>query len=817
MVSERSLNRGGRGASALLASASVLSLCVAAATPAHAEVKGPQVAGNAAKPAEVEEVTVTARLRTERLIDVPVAATTLGAQALSRYATADLSTVANQVPQLKIDRVGFGNGAVINIRGVGSSSVDAAIEQEVTVNIDGIPISRGRVITQALFDDQSVEVLKGPQALFFGKNSPAGVIIVNSTNPGREFSGYARGGYEFTGEEYSAEGGVTLPLSDAFRVRIGGRYTDMRTGFIKDVAGPITNPAQLPAQLAVAGITLPGAPKRDLPGSRDAVVRFTAVYEPDSRFDANFKFLYSNHKDDGYAQGTVILSCGAGQTNPSTLDLGAKPAGYVLDPYGSCNGPSTKSSVGTIPAAIAAHYPGSNGGVPFVDVNSYLSSLTLNYQVADHLKLTSVSGFYQYQEHGWGVFDYTALAMASGRNDDGQHTVSEELRLQSSFDGPVNFTAGAYYGKDHRSFIQDGTIGYLGLDATTGRTDSTASTSYYTGKTSSAFAQLSWKLTEQFDLTGGARYTRETKTGDLGNVYLHSAIAAGFLPVGKRLNGSVTQDNVSPEVTLAWHPQHDVMLYASYKTGFKSGGFSSPTRYAANATLNNQKFDQEKVRGEEAGAKFSTPDSRLRGDVSVYRYIYDGLQLTAYDGATSSYFTQNAGSAKVTGVETNLSYLVTDELNIHGSVAYNRARYKSFAGSQCFTGQTAAEGCIAAKQDLTGRPLARAPDWSVQGGATYTVPLGSGWSLGFSGDVRYSGGYYVSINDSPYSYQKGFTLFDASARLFNDAWEVSLVGRNLSNQIYGVVGTDKPLGPRGQVDGNIGRPREVLVEVTRHF
>ncbi len=128
---------------------------------------------------------------TERLLDVPVAANALSTKALARYATTDLTAVGVQIPQVSIDHAASGAGAIITIRGIGSASVDAAIEQEVTVNIDGVPISRGRVIEQAFFDQASVQVLKGPQALYFGKNSPAGVISITSQGPGNMPSGYA--------------------------------------------------------------------------------------------------------------------------------------------------------------------------------------------------------------------------------------------------------------------------------------------------------------------------------------------------------------------------------------------------------------------------------------------------------------------------------------------------------------------------------------------------------------------------------------------------------------------------------------------------
>src|SRR3546814_4442356 len=111
----------------------------------------------------------------------------------------------------------------------------------------------------------------------------------------------------------------------------------------------------------------------------------------------------------------------------------------------------------------------------------------------------------------------------------------------------------------------------------------------------------------------------------------------------------------------------------------------------------------------------------------------------------------------------------------------------------------------------------RISDWSSDVCSSDLVPVGTDLNVGVSGDVRYSSGYFISTNNSPYALQGGYVLADASIRLHNNAWDVSLIGKNLTNKIYGVLGTDKQLGPRGQVTGNIGRPREVIVQVTRHF
>ena len=220
---------------------------------------------------------------------------------------------------------------------------------------------------------------------------------------------------------------------------------------------------------------------------------------------------------------------------------------------------------------------------------SYLSSLTMNYRVADHLNLTSVTGYYEYNEQQFSNYDQTDMTLASGVNNDEQTSLSEELRLQSSFQGPLNFTIGGFYGHDRRSFHQVGSIGYLGVDPATGNTNLFASIDYYHTDTYSGFGELSWKIIPTVELAGGARYTSETKYGDDGMTYVHPllllldpTIAA---PVGERFITNFTETNVSPQVTLSWHISPDVMVYGAYKTGFKSGGFSTPAIIPSTATV----------------------------------------------------------------------------------------------------------------------------------------------------------------------------------------------------------------------------------------
>ncbi|HEV2651726.1 MAG TPA: TonB-dependent receptor [Rhizomicrobium sp.] len=803
---------------------------------------GAQAAGNG----DIETVVVTARKRAERLIDVPVSANALSDTTLARYATTDLTAVGTQIPQVSIDHAASGNGAIITIRGIGSASVDAAIEQEVTVNIDDIPISRGRVVEQALFDNSSVEVLKGPQALYFGKNSPAGVIIINSVDPGDTFGGYARVGFEAENTEYYGEAGVSIPLTDDLSVRLAVRGSNMTGGYTKDVAGPITNPSQLPAFLAASGVGMPGTPYSNYPGDKDFVGRATVKWEPTSDFDLTFKFFAGEHRDRGDSMDGVILSCGPGQTRPMSLDFGSfflGGAAYLTDPYGTCNGKDSRTnSYGVLPPSVAAGYPNSHGGIPFTDIPFFLTSLTMNYKITPQIVLTSTTGFYEYDETQFSNYDETDFSAASGQNDDHFKSWTQELRVETSFDGALNFSGGFFYEHDGRSFAQNGSIGYLGPDPVTGQTNLFGSNDYYTGDTYSFFGEVNYKIADNLEFAGGARYTIEEKTGNEGTTYLHALFAAlgQASPVGRRIIGAFTDHNVSPQATLTWHPTTNEMVYVAYKEGFKSGGFSTPALIPPFATPENQAFAQETAKGYEGGLKFTELNNTLTGDITAYHYVYYGLQLTAFDAVHTSYYTQNAGSASTDGVEVNLNYLVDEGLSVHGSAGYNRARYTSFPEAQCWADEPPpgvvlpggiTGDCIGATptgnplapysggtQNLAGQPVSRAPDWSALVGFNYETPVWQGaWRLGFSADGRYSSGYFLSTSNSPFAYQSPFATLDASVRLSDDNWEFAVIGRNLSDTSYAVLAGDKPLGPIGQVLGSLGQARQVFIQGTYRF
>jgi iron complex outermembrane receptor protein len=166
--------------------------------PAHAE----NAEGSTAR---TGDIIVTARKRDERLLDVSVAVSALSQEQLSRYSNVNLSSISQLVPQLVIAESQNQVGGSINLRGIGSGISNPSTETAVMLNMDGVPISYGNAIRLGQIDLGRVEVLKGPQALFYGKNSPGGIISLVSQDPGRELEVKLRTGYEFYANQRYAE------------------------------------------------------------------------------------------------------------------------------------------------------------------------------------------------------------------------------------------------------------------------------------------------------------------------------------------------------------------------------------------------------------------------------------------------------------------------------------------------------------------------------------------------------------------------------------------------------------------------------------
>jgi outer membrane receptor protein involved in Fe transport len=763
----------------------------------------PVASGGAEPQADVDEILVTARSRGESLLSVPVSVTALKGEDIARYNATSLQSIATIVPQLFVSPgSSFGTGVSFNIRGLGTSLLDAGLDQSVLVDIDGVQIARGRVAAQSFFDIAQVEVLKGPQALFFGKNSAAGVISLKTAGPTKTVSGFVRAGYEFNANERYIEAAIGGPLSEAFGARLAVRASKM-DGWLSNNAQPQISP--------FTGLLSQGAGNlRRLPRAKEYLGRLTLTYDDGGPFTATLKAFGSIRRAN-----TDLVA--------EALCRGAFPSAFgVPDTTNDCklNG---KNSFAIDNPAFVTGYPKGNNGLSYADTDNVLTSLRLNY-AAGNIDIQSTTGYYYYLSHFLN-YPTGGLGFSNGEVRERFNQFSQELRAVSNFDGPLNFVIGGYY--DHFTRPQYHNLQLVPLpglpDPATGRYMAVQADRANHGTSYSGFGQLIYKIGEKFELAAGARYTHERRTTAQFNSYVNPVTQAAipiFVAQGVVLREKAVNNNFSPEITASFHPSSDSTLYAAYKRGFKSGGLANPSVVSLDFAMPGAlRFGPEKAKGFEVGAKGRFLDRRLTINSSAYRYNYSGLQLTTIQQSTAIFRINNAGGARVQGVEVEANYRVTDELTLRGDMAYNDAHFTSFLGAQCYPGQTLGQGCVNGAQDLTGDRLIKAPKWSGSAGLRYETPINDKFKLGLSGDAFYKGGYWLEDNRNPIAYQKGYVLLNAAVRLseIEDRYEIAFIVQDITNKRYGLDAFDYPFGNVQEINVTEGRPRQFTLQASMKF
>ena len=201
-----------QGRSHLIRSVSAVLALAVSATGAYAQDSGETQVGG------IEEVIVTARKRAESVQDVPVLVTAVSAEQIRERDLTSLDKVAAATPNLNVGRASNGSGAQITLRGIGTSPTSIGIEQSVATVVDSVYYGQGRIINEGFFDAQRIEVLKGPQALFYGKNATAGVISITTNDRGDEPEALARLGERFFRGAAGAASGSGLGWSIAQRI-----------------------------------------------------------------------------------------------------------------------------------------------------------------------------------------------------------------------------------------------------------------------------------------------------------------------------------------------------------------------------------------------------------------------------------------------------------------------------------------------------------------------------------------------------------------------------------------------------------------------
>ncbi len=747
-----------------------ISLALQAAPAAAQEVR---VSGTS--PVQLEEVIVTARKRQESLIDVPVVETVISQEVLERTKTDNLYGLMTRVPSLLLGNAVNSTGTQVSLRGVGTTALNATMDQSVSLNIDGLTLTQGVAYGIGMFDVAQVEVLKGPQSLFYGKNNTAGVISLTSVDPTDKFELIGRAGYESEASELQTDFIISGPVTDSLKLRLSTRYSEA-DGFFRNNA------------VATPGLGGRTPKYTNYAPSQNLILRGTALFEPGDAFTARLKLGYSHYRMDGGASPLQVALCPDG-TGPV-----APVANIAFIAGDDCQtGKSVRLSWAD-PAAFPAGVP--NNGVQFEDTDQMLGSLDLNFQLSDALTLSSLTSYFDSDfstSHSGSTTGTTVPFLNVINFDNTQFT--EELRLTSDFaDSALNFMLGAYYlDGDQENDVRIPFNRSLGFPLSPLLVHVVHDVDI---ESIAVFGQLIWDITPELELAAGARWTDEERH------HAQTNLNPGNGPVGPTtlLVPEISSDHVSPDVSLTYKPTEDFTVFGSYKTGFKSGSFTSQTFVPANRDAS---FGDEEAKGGEVGIKTRTADRRLTANAAVYYYEYNdlqvgGLELTQLPGGGFVFAvrTLNAATATVKGVDFDVNYAPEslEGLTLTGAVNYNRARYDSFPNAPCGNGQTVSQGCDQIlnpltgryqAQDLSGRPLVRAPEWSAFIGFNHSMPVGDNMTLDFGAGGNYMDEYVTTLVDLPGYEQDAFFKFDANIALrgADDSWELALIGNNLSNEL----------------------------------
>ncbi|NOY16443.1 MAG: TonB-dependent receptor [Gammaproteobacteria bacterium] len=744
--------------------------------------------------AEIEEVIVTAQKRAENLQKVPIAVTALIKDTIEKARVRSLDDIARLTPSF-LAAMHTPTQPELSIRGIASTDREAGSERSVVVFVDEVYIGRAGASTFDLFDLERIEVLRGPQGTLFGRNVSGGAINIVTAKPTAEkrmkFEGTVGNFNMFEGRGLingALSDNVNAKASFAARTK-DGYYNNVHLG-VDDIQGVKSYSARIQLDFLL---------NEDL----QALVTFGA----------------SSDDIDGVA--TKLF--------PGWLNTVEDFAKYV----GSA--PPFRNPDGTPYIPPAGMYDVENNLLGSIERSSYSVYSRIDWQQS-YGTWTFISA-YRYNKLDEGM---DALGMGlrgtgpSTRgfasiqfNDETYDALSLELRLASLPENErLNWVVGLYY-------LNEGVDRVLRFNRQLANGfsapafDQSLSTDSY-----AVFGQFTWAITDRFNLTVGARQTRDEKAWDLGVTDTLSEAereaieedlgrAPGIAPA-RELYSISTGDSWSeftPKVALDFRATDDVMLYTSWARGFKSGGWVG---FAANAEAAVIPYKPETVDSLEGGIKSQWLNNRLQLNANVFSMDFKEMQqrdtVQLPDG-TSIGTIVNVGDAEINGIEAEFVVQASENFRLSGSLSIIDAKVVKTNIANSLT------------TILKGKDLPRSPDQTFNLSAEYFLPPGLfqvPGEIGLRVDYRYVGDHFFDLNENIAGFQPAYDLW--SARIdYNSPdgrWNLAFWGKNLGNEQYLSTAqsfrTPRSLAGTGIQNGfatvgYMGLPRSYGVTLTVNF
>jgi iron complex outermembrane receptor protein len=680
----------------------------------------------------LEEVIVTATKRAESLQDVPVTVNAISETTLQEAGVVDLTDIAQLVPTLTVSTNLSPFATGIRIRGIGTSQNSIALEASVAFVVDGVYMGRSGLGMSDLTDIERVEVLQGPQGTLYGKNANAGVISVVTKNPDFEETG---GYVQATLGDYGLQqytGSVTGPINDKFAYLVAGNWRQ-QDGWLENGTGP------------------------DQMSEDDWNLRGKLQWLPSDDLSI---LLTGSHVD----RDDRCCAADAKQTDTFLALLAASGLPVPKNDAYDWKNNADQSSEFTMTSDMAI--------------------LTVDYDL-DQAQLTSLSA--------WNDYEYKSSVDADRSQFDILYFVddkytgnafSQEFRLTSDLDGPMQYLAGLYYLHEENKRDNPKPFTFLGEDIiSVGRVtfgpqiallaapgDNIAATGDYTTDAWAAFGQTTYSFTEEWVLTVGLRYTAEEKSVD-GYVKNYSSAPAANIPgiptfvdlvaTPGELDSQLQKDGFTWLASLRYFVNADTMVFASAATGTKSPGFNAP-----GAPSGNEEFSEETTNNYELGVKSQLLDDRLKLNATAFYSEFDDLQFLAQLPIGAGTYVSNAAKATTQGVDLGFTFLPLPNLILDGGVQYLDADYS--------------EG------ELEQFDVVFAPDWSGSLAATLVLPIAEGMSY-LRTDYSFMGDHYTNPTYQAPETKQDRELVNVRLGWRNDNWDAAIWVKNVTDESYSTL------------------------------
>jgi len=377
---------------------------------------------------------------------------------------------------------------------------------------------------------------------------------------------------------------------------------------------------------------------------------------------------------------------------------------------------------------------------------------------------------------------------------------------------------------------------FLGPDAATGFTFDWLANRPIKAEAISVFASAQYQISEKWELSGGLRWTDEEKSTSVGFPFIHGGLTAlGLTQITSGFqsgNVKFEDDNISPELVLAYMVNDDISIYAAYKTGFKSGGIDNNTlplgglvsnlnsadAAVRDAAESNLRFESEESEGGEIGFRSLLLDRTLTLNLTAYSYLFENQQVQNFDPVIFGFDTTNAGELTTRGLDVDFLWeTAIPGLSVSGSWAFLDTE---------LTGDL----IIASGENLKGREGGFSPEVSGNIAINWETSINDSFVLRISPNIAYKSDFIVGgefaefnavTNPTGYLVQDSYTTVDLNVSLYmpGEKWRVSFVARNLTDEQFLTFAGPAPFRPATGDDQLVGlaRGRQLFAELAYNF